>query len=361
MSGSIKGNSFFNFSNFAFSDKTKVSKETPVLESTSSVKIPADTLTHKAPTKDSKIATVAVSFSLEDKLPTNLKNIYKNITTSLDAVEQKALEGLLKVNKLTLKDSTGKTVLENLDEIKTGKKQKGVDSKQLLKDSVLVLSDKKYITQGPHGTCGAGSLENHLWEKKPAELVRIVKDLAKSGECKLGDGSVLKAGTNSLDFHESDRRDFNIIFQSAVMKDVALVGGDRAIGNKYLYDLADYNVNNDEGDAKSVKSGDSAANPTLLKSLVESITSNKYTVKTSFIWGGDSRIEDLKKAVSQNKQPIALFSQEGYFGLHYVVIQKIDNDKVYFQNTATGKDEGSVDSMSIEDFKKKIRGLITPN
>lgn len=360
MSGSIKGNSFFNQTYFNLNGKPKVEKEADVSEKTT-IKTAKDTFTQKEKPKDTKISTVAISFSPEDKLPTNLKAMYKGISKSLDSSEQKALEGLLKDNKLTIKDASGKTMLENLAEIKTAKKQKWVNSEQLLKDAVLVLSDKKYITQGPHGTCGAGSLENHLWEKKPAELLRIVKDLAKSGECKLGDGSALKAGTNSLDFHESDRRDFNIIFQSSVMRDVALVGGDRAIGNKYLYDLADYNVNNDNGDAKSVKSGDSAANPTLLTSLVESITSNKYTVKTSFLWGSADRIEDLKKAVNQNKQPIALFSQDGYFGLHYVVIQKIDNEKVYFQNTATSKDEGSVDSMSIEDFKKKIRGIITPN
>lgn len=360
MSGSIKGNSLFNQTYFTLGNKKPVTKNEVISETPVQKPLP-DTFTQKSTQKDNKLASVNVSFSPEDKLPSNLKSMYKSIGKSLDTTEKKALESLLKDNKLTLKDSSGKTVLENLVEIKTGKKQNGINSEQLLKDAVLVLSDKKYITQGPHGTCGAGALENHLWDKKPAELLRIVKDLAKTGQCKLEDGSILKAGTNSLVFHENDRRDFNVIFQSAVMRDVALVGGDRALGNKYLHDLAEYNVNTDSGDAKSVKNGDSAANPTLLTSLVESITSSKYTVKTSFIWGGGDRLEDLKKAVSQNKQPMALFSQDGYFGLHYVVIQKIDNEKVYYQDSATSKDDGKINSMPIEDFKNKIRGIITPN
>ena len=232
------------------------------------------------------------------------------------------------------------------------------------------MSDRKYITQGPHGTCGAGSIQNHLWVKDSAEMLRIVKDLAKSGECSLRDGTKLKAGTNSLKWHENDkttdgstedRRDFNIIFQSAIMRDVALVGGDRAFGNAYIHDLADYNVNKDNSDGPSVSSGDSAANPEMVTPLLEGITGKKYSNSSSFVFGQGARIEELDKASKQGKQPIALFSSSGYFGLHYVVVQKVENGNVFFQNTAKSKDYGGVDSMSVADFKSKVRGVILPD
>ncbi|MFN8670863.1 MAG: hypothetical protein U0457_02120 [Candidatus Sericytochromatia bacterium] len=308
----------------------------------------------------------SIKFDPANKLPERLRETYRSIEKTLNPTEKAALESLLNSNKLTLTDSKNKTVLENLAEIKNGSKQKGVNSEALLKDAILVLSDRKYITQGPHGTCGAGSVQNHLWVKDPAEMLRIVKDLAKSGECELRDGYKLKAGTNSLTWHEGnkttdgsseDRRDFNIIFQSAIMRDIAEVGGDRDI---IAGRFADYNVNKDNSDAPSVATGDSAADPNLMTGLMKSITGKSYSLSTSFLFGGGGRISELEKASKEGKQPIALFSQDGYFGLHYVVVQEVKDGKIYFQNTAHSRDYGNIDSMSIEDFKSKVRSVVIP-
>ncbi|MEK7433696.1 MAG: hypothetical protein AABZ74_11235 [Cyanobacteriota bacterium] len=306
----------------------------------------------------------AVSFDPVNNLPENLRALYKDVSASLPPTEKSALDGLLKSNKLTMKDSTGKTIMENLSEIKNGKKETGIRSNELLKDAVLILSDRKYITQGPHGTCGAGSIENHLAVKDPAELVRIVKDLAKSGESFLRDGSKLKSGTGSLKWHENnkttdgsreDRRDFNIIFQSSVMRNVALVGGDRTFGSKiHIPNFVDYNVDKDNGDANSVKTGDSAANPELVASLLHSITGKKH----DNVLTPDGNMKDIEKSANSGKQPLVVFSVDDYFSLHYVVVEKVEKGNIYFQNTAKSKDNGKVDVMPIEEFKNKVRGVI---
>ncbi len=306
----------------------------------------------------------STTFNPLDKLSPELKKKYKSIESELNTTEKSALQGLLRSGKLTMTDSKGKTMIENLYEIKTGSKQSGVNSGQLLKDAVLIMSDRKYITQGPHGTCGAGSMQNHLWSKDPAELLRMVKDIAKSGEFVSRDGTKIKAGTSSLNWHAGDkttdgstedRRDFNIIFQSAVMRSVALTGGDKGM---FSSGVADYNVGKDNSDAKSVATGDSAADPIYVTSLLESITGKNYSLGTSFAFGSDSRMKELEKASKAGKQPLALYSADGYFGLHYVVVQKIQDGYVHFQNTAKSKDNGQVDVMSVGDFQKKVRSAI---
>lgn len=306
-----------------------------------------------------------------NKLSNNLKNKFTDLFSGFDSTEKKSLIELLDKGTLQKKDSRGTTILSTISEMKNGKNKTGVNGNDLAKDAVLVLSDRKYITQGPHGTCGAGALQNHLWSKDPAELARIVKDLASEGECKLQDNSILKVGTGSLDFHYGsnttdgsfeDRRDFNIIFQSSVMKDVALVGGDRAIGNAYIYDLADYNVSKDNGDAKSVKSGDSAANPMLLGSLVESITGLNYDISTSVFWGKDGQMKELRNATNQGKEPIVLInaddSKSKIGNKHYVVLQRFEADTVYYWDTATSKDAGYINSMPEKEFKSRLEGIL---
>ncbi|MBC7473699.1 MAG: hypothetical protein H7263_05365 [Candidatus Sericytochromatia bacterium] len=267
------------------------------------------------------------------------------------------LISLLNSGKLTMLDSTPRRVMENISDMIQGPNKPGVNGKQLAEETISILNDRNNITQGQHGTCGAGALQNHLWSKDPAELVRITKDLAKNGEATLRDGTKLKAGTGSLNWHSGstmtggsseNRKDFNIIFQSAVMRNVALIGGDRAFGNAYIHDLADYNVNNDNGDSKSVRSGDSAANPVLLTSLSESIMGKSVSNK---VWNA---FDKMKEAANTGKQPIALYSADRVVDLHYVVIQKVDDKDVYFQNTQSG----TLDSMPVAEFKKRLKSSI---
>lgn len=355
--------------------KTNIDKLKTLSDSNKPVTISFDLTTSKTESKQkvNMIESGGTFKTLEkyNNLNSNQKTKFSNLFEGFPQTERTALMELLDNGTLQKKDSKGTTVLETISEIKNGKNKSGVNGNELAKDAVLILSDRKYISQGPHGTCGAGALQNHLWSKDPAELGRIVKDLASDGECTLRDGSILKAGTGSLGFHYGDtttngsiedRRDFNIIFQSSVMRDVALVGGNRALGNAYIYDLADYNVASDNGDAKSVKSGDSASNPLLLGSLVESITGLDYTTTTSFLWGKDKQMNELKKAVKLGNEPIVLINADDEMSKignkHYVLVNRFADNNVYYWDTATYKDGGFINSMPEDEFKSRLEGII---
>lgn len=280
------------------------------------------------------------------------------------------LFALLDKGTLTKKDSRGATILDNIHRMqRTDKKnQPGVQGKKLAEDTIKVLNNRKQIYQGPHGTCGAASLENVMMKKDPAEMVRLVTNLAATGKVTTRGGHTLQAGTGSLNWHstskttagrEDKRSDFDIIFQSAAMRSIALVGGDMdAMGR-----VADYNVNKDTGGSDAVKTGDSAADPLHLSRLAENITGKDYSADLRLKWA----FSDLAKEANQGKEPIALFSPDGVkltfdglkpnlqgLELHYVTVNKVENGKVYYYDTAQSQMSQRPSQMSESEFKSKL-------
>lgn len=302
-----------------------------------------NSLTNKQNVKEIKTGK---SETVEMIFPDKNKD-YKDLMAIV--TDKKSLETLYKSGKLDQKDSKGKTVLENIKEMTTSKMQTGVDGKKLANETIAILADRNQIKQGPHGTCGAGSVQNFLWNKDPAEMIRMVKDIAKDGKVTLRDGKEMTAGTKSLTWHEGDkikdgsienRSDFNIIFQSAVMKDQSFLG-----------DYTDYNVQNDTGDGKAVLTGDSASDPYKVKNLLQSVTGEHYD-------NNMFDFETLKERVNQGKEVIACyFPDDSEMGMHYVTILEVKDGKVKFQNTQSG----TLDEMSEEEFKNKILATISKN
>lgn len=291
--------------------------------------------------KSGKSESVQMMFPDKDKTYQDLLN-----TVS----DKSALESLYKSGKLDKKDSNGKTILDNLKEMSSTKMKGTMDGKKLADETIAMLNDRNKITQGPHGTCGAGSVQNYLWTKDPAEMIRIVKDLARDGKAKLRDGTEMQAADKTLDWHNGsvmndgksteDRTDFDILFQSSVMKSQA-----------FLEDYTNYNVENDYSDGKSVLHGDSASDPYKVKNMLQSITGEHY----------DTNMFDFDKAkerVAQGKEVIAgFFTSDDGWGMHYVTILDIKDGKVKYQNTQSG----TVDEMDEADFKNKMFTVISKN
>jgi len=232
----------------------------------------------------------------------------------------------------------------------TSKMKGSIDGKKLADETIAMLSDRGAITQGYHGTCGAGAVQNYLWTKDPAEMIRIVKDLAQNGKVTLRDKSVMTSGTNTENWHKGstmkdgsteDRADFDIIFQSSLMKSQA-----------FLADFTDYNVQNDVGDGKSVLTGDSASDPYKIKNMLQSITGEHY----------DTNMFDFEKAkerVNEGKEVVAgYFTDNEDWGMHYVNILSIKDGIVTFQNTQSG---GAPETMSEAEFKDKMFTVISKN
>lgn len=293
---------------------------------------------------------------------------------------------LINNQKLLAKDHDGNTILSHLHALKTQSVKDGVRPTQLISGALDVLADRNKITQGPHGTCGAATLQQAMWKQNPAEMVRIVKNLATQGQSSLKTGShILKADPNSFGFHSGmrvqgggveTRNDFNILFQSAVMTSTALVGGSYGSGglaSKAATALTfgalglavsgaannqNYNVRQDNGSGQAVLKGDSAAHPGKLSGLLSNMTGSRYDLDVRDVtvfgmnWG---TFDEMKANTNAGKEPMAVF-HAGEGQLHYVTMKSITDKQVSFYDT---RGSGGVVKMDLEDFKKNFIFNIT--
>lgn len=347
---------------------------------------------------------------------------------SIKSMDTKQIKNVLSSGVLKAKDKDGNSTLNNLHDMAFKSPQKVSDNKQLVKDAIKLLQPgdegRKEITQGNiHYTCGAASIEQYMKKFEPAELIRVVKDLAQKGESTLRGGQTIKAGTGSLDFragkeinatkneikkygdgsgkvHEN-RSAFDIIFQSAAMRSIALIGGDMTGENTSAFsDLnilhktgvidLDYNLESDS-DFSGVQKGNRGGHPGAIATFLEQTTGKKYDYEHSLTLNnqiGDffakgylnlkdkqednsSLIDQLKTSLGKGKETVFVFGKD-IDSLHYVTglrFGKKDNQEgIFFVNTMAktqemtqkSKDEGSVtqDFMTIDDLKKKLQGVI---
>lgn len=332
----------------------------------------------------------------------------------LSAKEKNILEKILVNGVLTKKDLDGNSVLENLKTISQSKK---VDGNKVLKEMInilnpsdikenLKLSEKvssasdvgkmdenrsidkknkiyqkgveptgglKEITQCPtHYTCGAASMEVFLKDENPESLVKMVKDLATSGESKFRD-KTLKNPPGALNFHagydisgkgQEDRTDADIILQSAIMQKVSLGFGD-------------YNIEKDTDGITTKIAGNGGGNPKHMSHMMENITGKKFNYEhnldfygASTVYGIGSPVNNdklfklLDDTVSNGKKVIIAYNTNpnDKLGLHYVtVLGKNDKGEYCFVDTDQKKEVGSkLFTMNAEEMKKKISVIIYP-
>jgi hypothetical protein len=273
------------------------------------------------------------------------------------------LLNLLTQGDLQKTDSQGQSMIDNLARLANGPHQSGVNGPQLATEAVQALSNRNYISQGPHGTCGAASLENLIWSKDPAELLRVVTDLAQNGSSELRSGYQLKAAEGSLDWHRGDlttagrpetRSDFDIVFQSAIMRSAAVNGSDRSFAMIRMKtpDTADYNVSQDTGDPEAVLRGDSASNPRLIAQLAEDITGKPFQLDLL-----PGKYERIKGDLEAGKEPISLLKAKGG-QIHYVTLLEQKQGQIIYQDTATNDSQSRIRSMSVDDFKDQMVSAI---
>lgn len=312
-----------------------------------------------------------------------------NDKTTFNETSSNHLKALLVKGTLTQKDKNGKTVLDNIHELYKGPVLVGNDKKsykkdfeigkEIAKDAVDVMLSSACITQGEHYTCGSASIQNYIRLNKPAELVRMVKELATKGETTLADGKTMNAPIASLNFkagdkftknnsegiykdhNTEDRSRFNIIFQSAVMDEIAMIGGDRNPLNpdiKFL-DLAEYDLRKDVDGGW--KTGDASSYWPAMKNLLTSMVGSDSKIETHsisevrFIVNGKTekkspelaqKLETFFKE-NPNKQAILMYHKDdkgSQVGAHYVMakglVEKEGKTYVEIYNTLanTGKD-----------------------
>ena len=383
-----------------------------------------------------------------NKLPsdnTNLYNKYKidnNYNTQpqkdvnpivkgndiLNVDDKSKLENLLTTGMLNKTDKDGKSILQNLHDIAFNPKQKISDNKEVVKDAIKLLQPgdigRKEITQcEAHFTCGSASIQQFMQKYEPAELIRIVKDLAASGKTTLKGGAEIKAGTGSLNFRAGreinasagdikdygkkdgkvyeDRSPLDIIFQSAVMRNIALIGGDMTNQSLGFLDKInvinnDYNLESDSNYA-GVERGNKGGHPGAMAEFLHQVTGKNYDYEHVFslkdmipkkiysLAGGtidsaSGAVLNLKDAEKNNnviinklkeslekspKKDTVIVYGKSVESLHYVTALRFGkNEKgeegLFFVNTMAKKENGANvnDFMTLDKLKEKLQGVI---
>lgn len=372
---------------------------------------------------------------IKDKFPSlnDQKQLLDIIKISKD-INSSEISNLIKTDVLKLKDKNGKSILNNLHDMAFISPQKVTDNKQIVKDAIKVLQPgnegRKNITQGNiHYTCGAASIEQFMKKFEPAEMIRIVKELSHKGEAELKSGTKIKAGTNSLNFRQGskinatdkeiskygdgkkvleDRSAFDIIFQSAVMRNIALIGGDftgqntSTLSDLWIADKTnlidlDYNLESDS-DYSSIERGNRGGHPGAIANFLTQATGKSYDYKHSLTLEGMvgkfwSKVADpaaksylnlkekednnkpvfdqLKKSLAKGKDTIFVYGKD-LNSLHYVTGVKFGHkdgkEGVFVVNTMladnkmgkSNRDNGSQTEyfISVEQLKEQLQGVI---
>lgn len=334
--------------------------------------------------------------------------------------EQALLEKLLVNGTLLTPDTHGQTILSHLNDLLQDDHNRQTNGLQLVKDLIYMLQpediedalrqadkmeyvEKKgklkqkgiplpggigEITQCDiHYTCGAASSQVLMRLQQPAEMVRILHDMVSQGNAQLHQGQSLKPAVGSLKFHagstiydhelswevvgKEDRRDANIIFQSAIMDKIA-------IGNWSQYD-----VGADSGGLLNVVAGNSGAHPLYLSRTLGHLTGKPYTYEHALdiyntgafgqFWGNlkppvsqATLVNGLQEQIQAGKKAIIVFqtNPSDSLALHYVSVVKYNakTDTYYYIDTGeTREDRARIYTKTGAELRQVLRGVIHPD
>lgn len=300
-----------------------------------------------------------------------------NVASTASPKGLESLATLAQTQKLTAADSKGGTLLSNLSTMATQKlgpdlenlpAGNGVPSRQSLLDGVLQeTADPGSIRQSTFDTCTATTAQYELARRQPAEYARLMAGLTGPDQkAQMAGGKTIKLDDEGLVRpNGSDKRsDSSRLFQTAAME---FANG----AENYNPDKdKSFKVGRDGSDLGKGRGGLSENEEVELnKQLFNEPKFNWYPMK-----GNENRFVDALKN-NNNGKPIVLNMDVGKdIGVqktgHAVSFVKVENGRVFFRNpdaNASGKSnvpgarvenaaEG-IDSMSIDDFKKRCNNI----
>lgn len=283
---------------------------------------------------------------------------------------------------LLAQDTKGNTVLDHLYRLASEKSSiAGVSSEAVLREWVPRLADRTMIYQGPQFTCSSAAMQNWLVKANPGEVTRIMTDLTLKGKSRLQDKTDLKLPPD-LDKYLSKRGDlrFNngkdtdkravsdVLFQSAVMQDVSLVGGNRAwkgqpngvmdAGIKafaWMTDWAGYDAEGDDVGLMSRVKGDGGGDPFLIQSLMTGITGKPFQLQT-LLSSNSSLEKSLNQLATSKQEAIALYKSP----LHYVLLKGYDPQTRTVTSLSTGTYNSREEKIPLDKFLANCGALILP-
>lgn len=282
--------------------------------------------------------------------------------------------------RLLAQDKNGTSLLEQLDRLASGtSKVKGVVPAQVVRELVPRLADRQRGFQGPQFTCGSAALENWMNGNDPGELTRIVSDLALTGKSRLRDGSSIDLPSGFEDYlakradtrfnHGKDkdvRAMCDVLFQSSVMAEISLVGGNRSwrapahnlldLGTQalgWLTDWARYDPAGDDVGLGSRLSGDGGGDPFLLTNLMQGMTGRNLHFN-SLVSGHTSLEKNLQAMHQQGQEMLCLYKQP----LHYVLVKDYDPVSRTVSCLSTGTYDSEIERLPLKQFLANCGGLI---
>lgn len=310
-----------------------------------------------------------------------LQDLIKRFPTLRPQLEQLATApGDKSAPRLLSRDKDGLTLLDQLHRLATSRsKFEAVDTGKVLAELLPRLADRNQVFQGPQFTCGSAALQNYLQREEPGELGRIMADLLLTGKSKLRDGSKIGvppefdeylAKRPGYSFNGDKDKDVRALcdtfFQSAVMQDISLVGGNRAWKGgsdnllefsvkklAWLTDWAGYDPEGDDTGLMSRLKGNGGGDPYLLASLMEATTGKSHQV-TTMLEGRGALQRELAQAHAENRELIALYKSP----LHYVLVTGYDPVRNTVTCLSTGTYKASSETMSLNDFLNNCGALV---
>ncbi len=301
-----------------------------------------------------------------------------NVAASASPKGLDALATLAGNGKLTSTDTTGGTLLSNLSKMAsqplgpdlTGFSGPGVPTRQSLLDGVLLETADPglNVRQSTFDTCTATTAQYELARRQPAEYARLMAGLTGPDEkVQMAGGKTLKLDDEGIvkpNGATDKRLDSSRLFQAAAME--------------FANGSENYNADKDKSFKTGRDGSDIGVGRGGLKESEEVDLNRQLFNQPAFNWypmkGNEDRFVNALKTNDHSK-PIVLNMDIGKdVGVektgHAVSFVKVENGRVYFRNpdaNASGKSNvpgarvedpaAGIDSMSIEDFKKRCNNI----
>ena len=289
-------------------------------------------------------------------------------------------------NRLAGRDLRGGTMLTHLQAMATGPLGRGIDRAAVLTSTLNEVKDPTRIEQRQQGTCAATSTTLTLVGRSPAEYVRLIGGMASAaGTATLAGGQTLRRNEGSVADGRSGRSISERLLQDAFM--------DFANGTMN-YDVArDDSGDGDDGGLTSAESARLSSGvfgqphravtggATYAPRDASLMARTWATLKSGFEFvtfqHDASRPMATLQARSGTPTQIGMrWGQEGH-SAHAVVVNRIEDGRVYFQNPhgnayhgqAPGSslsppprrvETGNIQSMTVADFSARLTSVIVP-
>ena len=281
-----------------------------------------------------------------DRLSPEERTAYNTVRGQLagNTTAQRALQKLLLDNRLTGEPRAhgGKTLLDQLNTMSQQPLAARIDRQSWLADTLVEIYKPERICQHAWNTCGATSAQILMARENPAEYARLQSGLASpEGKVKMIGGDILQreANWNPETSPHSGAEDLRTtsgkLFQSAVMElgnGFGFVNYDASADvHKPEINIFGFTISPNIG-LPGLPGGIPGLPDVGMENILSQLTGKDYQNQTPMPWQREETWNDVEKALADGRGPVSTVLMWQGSMPHYVQIDKISHDKVYFTN-----------------------------